>query len=197
MALGLVLALVPGATPKKPALRVDRPQPPVRADAQPGDVVADRPDLPAAARAARPASRGSSCRRRSGTRPRCRSRCPSGSSRPRMSMCSASQPSSRAMRSSRCAARGTSCRAARCRRSRSRRSRSCCSSGKCTMKRRSGSRSPSGVQAGHEVVAASPSCVERDLAHARHDAHVGDDVGAVGDLDADLGEAASPAGPSG
>ena len=30
--------------------------------------------------------------------------------------------------------------------------------------------------------------VEGGLAHARHDAHVGDDVGAVGDLDADLAE---------
>ncbi len=43
--LGLVFIEVPGATPKKPALRVDRAEPAVGADVQPGDVVAERPDL--------------------------------------------------------------------------------------------------------------------------------------------------------
>ena len=44
-----------------------------------------------------------------------------------------------------------------------------------------------GVQPGHELVAAR-ELVQRDLAHARHHPHVGDDVRAVGDLDADLAE---------
>ena len=41
-----------------------------------------------------------------------------------------------------------------------------------------------GVQAGHELAVAEG--VEHLLPHARHDAHVGDDVGRVGDLDADV-----------
>ena len=41
---GLVFRLVPGATPKKPALRIDGPQPAVGVDAHPGDIVAHGPD---------------------------------------------------------------------------------------------------------------------------------------------------------
>ena len=44
-----------------------------------------------------------------------------------------------------------------------------------------------GVQARHELAAVLLERVHRHLAHARHDAHIGDDVGAIGDLDADLG----------
>ena len=61
---------------------------------------------------------------------------------PTISMCSASQPSLLRLVARRCAARGTSCRAARCRRSRSRSDLIVSSSGKCMMKRRSGSSSP-------------------------------------------------------
>ena len=41
------------------------------------------------------------------------------------------------------------------------------------------------MQAGNEIVGVAEA-VERDLAHAGHDAHAGDDVGAVGDFDAEL-----------
>ena len=43
------------------------------------------------------------------------------------------------------------------------------------------------VEARHPVGAAGVDAVERDLAHAGHDAHVGDDVRAVGHFDADSG----------
>ena len=46
MAFGLVFDPVPGATPKKPASGINRPKPAVRTDAQPGDIIADRVDLP-------------------------------------------------------------------------------------------------------------------------------------------------------
>ena len=46
IALGFDCALVPGATPKYPASGIDRPQPAVRSDAQPCDVVADREYAP-------------------------------------------------------------------------------------------------------------------------------------------------------
>ena len=62
------------------------------------------------------------------------------------------------------------------------------------MNRRSGLEIAERVKAGDEVRGAAEP-VERGLAHARHDAHVGDDVGAVGDLDADLAVAAIPPGP--
>jgi hypothetical protein len=47
MALGLVLAEVPGATPKKPASGLMARSWPVGVGLDPGDVVADGPDLPA------------------------------------------------------------------------------------------------------------------------------------------------------
>ena len=47
IALGLVARLVPGATPKKPASGLTRVQPAVGSELEPGDVVADRFDLPA------------------------------------------------------------------------------------------------------------------------------------------------------
>ena len=59
--------------------------------------------------------------------------------------------------------------------------------GKCAMNRRSGLRSPSECRP-FTKSPLSPSCFERDVAHAGHDPHVRDDVGAVGDLDADLAE---------
>ena len=167
-------------------LGVDGPQPAVVARPQPGDVVADRPRLPArhASRAA-PASPGSSCRTPTGTR-RSRSASARPGSRARGSACArpASLPCAPASWPG--AAPGTSCRAAHCRRSRSRRTRSCCP-GEVQMKRRSGLRSPSECR--HRVKSVGRQVVEGDRAHARHDAHVEHDVLAVGDLDADLGEA--------
>ena len=105
-------------------LRVDGPEPSVGAGPQPGDVVADGPHLPALRpRAARPAWRGWSCRRRRGRRRRRSGRSPPGSSSPG-SACARPASPGRAPCVRRCAARSTSCRAARCRRSPSRRSRS-------------------------------------------------------------------------
>jgi len=49
------------------------------------------------------------------------------------------------------------------------------------------------VQAAIEVVRVAEH-VQRDATHARHDAHVEDDVDAVGDLDPDF-ESFEPAGP--
>ena len=43
------------------------------------------------------------------------------------------------------------------------------------------------VHAGHELALGAERFGDR-ASHARHDAHVGDDIGAVGDFDADLGE---------
>ena len=43
------------------------------------------------------------------------------------------------------------------------------------------------MQTRHPVGAARVEPIQGDLAHAGHDAHVGDDVRAIGDLDADLG----------
>ena len=59
--------------------------------------------------------------------------------------------------------------------------------GEVQMKRRSGERSPSECRPLTNSPSA-PSCASAALAHAGHDPHVGDDVRAVGDLDADLGE---------
>jgi hypothetical protein len=97
----------------------------------------------------------------------------------------------------RCAARSTSCPAARCRRSPSRSSRSRASrgSGRCTWSccrarpRPSGrlQRRAHGVHAGHEL-AVGAQHVERAAAHARHRAHAHGHVGAVGQLDADVGD---------
>src|SRR2546422_8564433 len=50
-----------------------------------------------------------------------------------------------------------------------------------------GAQIPQGMQALHEVVAAVELLYGR-RAHARHDAHAGDHVRAVGELDADLAE---------
>jgi hypothetical protein len=117
-------------------------------------------------------------------------------------MCSASQPSSRAI-TTRCAARSTSCPAARCRRSPSRttRSRGSRGSGRCTCCRcratdvglAGGERRADRVHARDELARLAEH-VEHLRAHARHDAHVDDDVRRVGDLDADvaMGE---PSGP--
>ena len=50
---------------------------------------------------------------------------------------------------------------------------------------------PDGVQARHEVAVARRACPAPASAHAGHDAHVGDDVGRIGDLDADVGDVGS------
>ena len=97
----------------------------------------------------------------------------------------------------RCAARGISCRAARCRRSPSRSSRSralresgrCTCSTDCTATARRAHRRASGTptECTHGTNAPSvPSTSYTARSHARHDAHADDDVGAVGDLDADV-----------
>ena len=96
--VGIGLHRVPGATPKNPASGLMARRLPVRVGLDPGDVVADGPDLPAfEIRRAESSWRSWSCRRRWGRRRRRRSSRPAGSSTPRMSMCSAIQPSSRAM----------------------------------------------------------------------------------------------------
>ncbi len=80
-------------------LGVDRVETSIGVRLDPGDVVADGGDLPVVSE--RPwagrAWRSWSCRRRWGTPPRRRSSRPRGDSRPMISMCSASQPSSRAI----------------------------------------------------------------------------------------------------
>ena len=55
------------------------------------------------------------------------------------------------------------------------------------IQRRFGVQLADGVQAGVEFAAVHFEGVQRDPAHARGDAQVGDDVGAVSNLDADLG----------
>ncbi len=98
MAFGLVLTEVPGATPKNPASGLIARSRPFCVRLDPGDVVAHRPHLPALeARRAESAWRSWSCRRRWGRPRRRRSSRPAGLSTPRISMCSAIQPSSRAM----------------------------------------------------------------------------------------------------
>ena len=111
-------------------------------------------------------------------------------------MCSASQPCVAAHRARRCAARSTSCRAARCRRSPSRSSRSRASrdSGRCTWSGCTARPRPSGPAASgaptvcmHGTKSPSPPSTSNTArAHARHDLHVDGDVGAVGQLDADV-----------
>ena len=123
-------------------LGVDRPQPAVGAEPHPGDVVADRPDLPALLRRRRhehgEVGLAAGARERGGDVVRLALRALDAEDQHVLG-----EPALLArLRRWRCAARSTSCRAARCRRSRSRRSRSACSSGKCRMKRRSGLRSP-------------------------------------------------------
>ena len=105
-------------------LGVDGPQAAVRTGTHPGDVVADRPDLPARLR------RGRHQHGEVGLAARARERrgdvggLAAAGSRARGSACARRASPPRAPARRRCAARSTSCRAARCRRSRSRRSRS-------------------------------------------------------------------------
>ena len=112
---GLVCSLVPGATPKKPysgltahrrpssPMRIQAMSSPIASTFQPGMVGLEHGEVGLAA--------GARERRRDVL-----GRRPAGLVSLRISMCSASQPSSRAI-TWRCAARSTSCRAARCRRS--------------------------------------------------------------------------------
>ena len=58
-----------------------------------------------------------------------------------------------------------------------------------------GQRVADGVHGGHEVAVGADE-VQGRLAHAGHDPHVDHDVRGVGDLHAQLGDRASPAGPS-
>ena len=99
----------------------------------------------------------------------------------------------------RSAGRSTSCRGGRCRRSRSRttRSRGSRGSGRCTSSRRRTARGrpPRRGRAGRRPSGgsgtkspSSPDRVEGRRAHAGHDPHVDDDVGRVGDLDAECGD---------
>ena len=97
IALGFVLADVPGATPKNPGLGIDRAQLPVLVGLDPRDVVADRPDLPSfetvggmsIAKFVLPQALGNAAVTYVFS--------PCGLSTPTISMCSAIQPSSRAM----------------------------------------------------------------------------------------------------
>jgi hypothetical protein len=96
----------------------------------------------------------------------------------------------------RSAARNTSCPGARCRRIRFRRTKSARSSGKCTMyfssalqghatSRSPGrQRLPDRMNAGDELSIAQH--FERPAAHAGHDPHVDDDVGRIGEFNADV-----------
>ena len=95
MALGFDFMLVPGATPKKPASGLIGVELPVLAELHPGDVVADG--------LGRPARNGRLDHREVGLAARRRERrsnvvaLSSGEVSLRISMCSASQPSSRAI----------------------------------------------------------------------------------------------------
>ena len=64
MAFALVRGLVPGATPKNPEFRIDRPKRSVFGQPHPGNIVADRFGFSSRAKSA-PAWRDWSCRRRS------------------------------------------------------------------------------------------------------------------------------------
>ena len=125
----------PGATPKKPASGLIAYRLAVLAGLDPGDVVADGRDLPALVRtpSAGSASRSWSCRRRSGTRPRRTIFSPSGDfdAEDQHVLGEPALVAGHAPR--RCAARSTSCRAARCRRSREPYDQIVRSSGKWTM----------------------------------------------------------------
>ena len=146
--------------------------------------------------AAESASRSSSCRTRSGTPPRRRSSCPAGSRR-RGSACARPSSLRRAPWPTRCAARSTSCRAARCRRSPSRKDQISRVSGKWTMyfsvlhgqgtsllSRRE--RRADRVHARHDALEVVVDHVEDRPPDAGHDPHVDDDVRRVGELHADL-----------
>ena len=92
---GFVLPAGARRDAEEAGLGVDRPQPAVGAGPHPGDVVADRPDLPAllARRRHQHGEVGLAARARE--RRRDVGRLAGGLSMPRISMCSASQPSSR------------------------------------------------------------------------------------------------------
>ena len=95
-ALALVFAPVPGATPKNPAsglIAYSRPSGPNRIQAMSSPIVSTvQPGM-----VGLPAWPGWSCRTRTGTPPRRTAASPPGGVILRMSMCSASQPSSRAI----------------------------------------------------------------------------------------------------
>ena len=124
----------PGATPKKPASGLIACSAAVLARLDPGDVVADGGDLPALERGRRDQHReiGLAAGARGMRRSRSAS-CPRAIRR-RGSACARRASPARGPSPRRCAARSTSCPAARCRRSpsRTRRSPSSPGSGRCT-----------------------------------------------------------------
>ena len=129
IAFGFVFADVPGATPKKPASGLIARSRPVRVGLDPGNVVADGPDLPALETLRRNHHReiGLAAGARETPPPHTFSR-PADLPRPR-SACAPPSSLRRARCSRRCAARNISCRAARFRRSRNHRTRSRASPG--------------------------------------------------------------------
>ena len=132
MAFGLVSSPVPGATPKKPGLGVDGVEPAVVAELHPGDVVADRLDLPALQRRDQHREVGLATALGKAAVMNLTSPLGRGELEDQHVL---GQPALVARRPPRrSAARSTSCRAAHCRRSPSRRTRSRGSrgSGRCT-----------------------------------------------------------------
>ena len=185
IAFGLVFGLVPGRDAEEAGLRVDGPEPAVGPGPQPGDVVADGPHLVALGLERRDQHGQVGLAAGAGEGGRDVVELAAGRSSPG-SACARPASPARERASRRCAARSTSCRAARCRRSRSRRSRSRAPRGSAD-EAAVGREVAERVQPRHEVLGAA-ELLERRRAHARHDPHVRDDVGAVGDLDADLAE---------
>ena len=214
MQFGLVLLVRARGDAEVAGLGVDRVEPAVLAGLDPGDVVADRRHLPADERRRRDQHRevGLAAGAREGggdmVLPALAARSRRGSACARRASPAARRPRRprRGPSSRRCAARSTSCRAARCRRSPSRSSRSPASRGSgrctwsgCTARGRPSRPAPSGAPTecmqGTKWPSA-PSTLEHRAAHARHDLHADRDVGAVGQLDADVRDLASRAGPS-
>ena len=167
---------------------------PSGADAHPRDVVADGPDLPALEALGRDQHREVRLAARARERRRDVGRLALGALDAEDQHVLGEPALAAGRGSCRCAARGTSCRAARCRRSREPTDQIVLSCGKWQMKRRSGLHSS--IECRPRLKSfESPSMSSATLPHARHDPHVEHDVDAVGELDADLRQRRARAAP--
>jgi hypothetical protein len=203
---GVVVGLLRGAggDAEVAGFRVDGVEAAVLARLDPGDVVADRGDLPAAEGLGRDQHGEVGLAAGAGEGGGDVGLLALAVIRRRGSACARPASPGRAPWWRRCAGRSTSCRAGRCRRSRNRRTRSRASRGSarctwcpcCRASARPAGRASRGWPTLCRQGTNSPSVpsVEHRLAHAGHDAHVGDDIGRVGDLDADVGDGL-PSGP--